>query len=407
MMITCRTPPIAAGIALWSLLALTGCGESRMPDHTQVPGVVVAHSPASSGVYLGSPALAVLPGGEYVVSLDYFGPKTEMNTNSIYRSSDQGSSWTKLTEITGQFWSSLFVLDSALYVMGTSRRYGSIVIRRSDDGGETWTAPTDASTGLVRADSMYHCAAVPVVRLGGRLWRAFERQTGEWPSGFQAFVLSAPLGADLLHAESWTATNSVSWGGWDPYKGWLEGNVVVTPGGTLVNILRVHDRVRGGKAAIMSISEDGTSLEFDPARGFIDFPGGCKKFTIRPDAASRRYWSLTNWVHPDDEGGDVERTRNTLTLISSPDLWRWNLRSLLLRSPDSRTTGFQYVDWLIEGEDLIAVSRTAHDDGLGGAHNSHDANYITFHRIEGFRLREDLEPTVRKPVQSRDLRPAP
>jgi len=389
-MITCRTPPIAAGLTLCALLALAGCGESRMPDHRQVPGVVIAHSPASSGVYLGSPAVAVLPGGEYVASLDYFGPETEMNTNSIYRSSDYGVSWKKLTKISGQFWSSLFVRDSALYVIGTNRRYGNIVIRRSDDGGETWTVATDASTGLLRGDSMYHCAPVPVVRHGGRLWRAFERQTGEWPSGFQAFVLSAPLGADLLHAESWTATNTVSWGGWEPYKGWLEGNVVVTPEGTLVNILRVHDPVRGGKAAIMTISEDGTSLEFDPERGFIDFPGGCKKFTIRHDAASSCYWSLTNWVHPDDEGGDVERTRNTQALISSRDLRSWSLRSLLLRSPDARTTGFQYVDWLIEGEDLIAVSRTAHDDGLGGAHNSHDANYITFHRIEGFRLREDL-----------------
>ena len=26
-----------------------------------------------------------------------------------------------------------------------------------------------------------------------------------------------------------------------------------------------------------------------------------------------------------------------------------------------------------------------YDDGLGGAHNAHDANYITFHRIYGFR----------------------
>jgi len=27
---------------------------------------------------------------------------------------------------------------------------------------------------------------------------------------------------------------------------------------------------------------------------------------------------------------------------------------------------FQYVDWLIEGKGLIAVSRTAYDDGMGG-----------------------------------------
>jgi hypothetical protein len=31
------------------------------------------------------------------------------------------------------------------------------------------------------------------------------------------------------------------------------------------------------------------------------------------------------------------------------------------------------------------LSRTAFDDGLGGAHNAHDANFLTFHRIENIR----------------------
>ena len=34
---------------------------------------------------------------------------------------------------------------------------------------------------------------------------------------------------------------------------------------------------------------------------------------------------------------------------------------------------------------LSTDSRTAYDDGLGGAHNAHDANYLTFHRIADFR----------------------
>jgi hypothetical protein len=47
--------------------------------------------------------------------------------------------------------------------------------------------------------------------------------------------------------------------------------------------------------------------------------------------------------------------------------------------------GFQYVDWLIDGDDIIAACRAAYDDGMGGAHNYHDANYLTFHRIANFR----------------------
>ena len=57
----------------------------------------------------------------------------------------------------------------------------------------------------------------------------------------------------------------------------------------------------------------------------------------------------------------------------------------MLYHPDVRGTAFQYVDFLFEGRDIIALSRTAYDDGLGGAHNCHDANYLTFHRLRDFR----------------------
>jgi hypothetical protein len=43
------------------------------------------------------------------------------------------------------------------------------------------------------------------------------------------------------------------------------------------------------KAAVNSISPDGTQTEFDPATGFIDFPGSAKKFTIRYDPQSGCY----------------------------------------------------------------------------------------------------------------------
>jgi hypothetical protein len=369
------------------LLALLtgGCSPEPVPDHSGVPGTLIAYSPASSGVYLGSPGIAVLPGGEYVASLDYFGPSTDMTTNAIYGSVDQGETWRKLTEVKGQFWSTLFFHKDALYLLGTSRRYGAVVIRRSTDGGETWTAPVDASSGVLIADSMYHCAPVPLLVYGGRLWKGFEKQTGEWPSGFRPFVLSAPADADLLDAGNWRVSQSIPWDDWQPYGGWLEGNVVQTPDGKLVDILRVHEMKRGGRAAMVQISDGGRRVSFDPESGFIDFPGGCKKFTIRHDPESNSYWSLTNWVHPDDEGGNAERTRNTVALISSKDLKEWSTRTVVLRSLDAEKTGFQYIDWLFEGEDIIAVSRTAFDDGLGGAHNQHDANYITFHRIEGFR----------------------
>jgi hypothetical protein len=61
------------------------------------------------------------------------------------------------------------------------------------------------------------------------------------------------------------------------------------------------------------------------------------------------------------------------------------VRCILLHHPDVASHGFQYVDWLFDGEDGIAACRTAFDDGQGSAHNAHDANFLTFHRFARFR----------------------
>jgi hypothetical protein len=57
----------------------------------------------------------------------------------------------------------------------------------------------------------------------------------------------------------------------------------------------------------------------------------------------------------------------------------------LLHHPDRVKHAFQYPDWVIEGDDMLVASRTAFDDGEGGAHRAHDANYLTFHRFKNFR----------------------
>lgn len=377
-----------------TLAAETTNPAAAAPRFDGVPGVIIDYSPASSRAYIGSPALAVLTNGDYVASHDFFGPGTSNNRTAVFGSPDRGRSWSKLTELEGQWWSSLFVHRGELYILGTSRECGNAVIRRSTDGGRTWTTPADANTGLLRGDGQYHCAPMPVIEHRGRLWRGMEHRVPPpgWGLSFHAGMLSAAVDADLLQATNWVNSNflpgNAAWLD-GKFNGWLEGNAVINRDGHVLDILRVDTPNFPEKAALVRISDDGQKAAFDPETDFIDFPGGAKKFSIRFDAASDRYWSLATVV-PDLVQQAQSKTkpaslRNTLALVNSSDLRHWTTRCILLHHPDTRQHGFQYVDWLFEGEDLIVACRTAFDDGVGGAHNHHDANFLTFHRIAHFR----------------------
>jgi hypothetical protein len=304
-----------------------------------------------------------------------------------------------VTHIANAFWSTLFIHRGSVYLLGTSQQYGSIVIRRSEDGGNTWTHPVDNLSGRLFAGGFYHdppnyhCAPVPVLVKNGRIYRAFEDCSPcIWPGGFQSTVISAPVDADLLDASSWTMSNKLrfdpewvpeSWGRLEA-PGWLEGNVIEAPDGSIVNILRFNSIPLVDKAAVVRVEDDGKAISFDPATGFIDFPGGMSKFTIRRDAATKQYVTLIN----NNTDPDFPNQRNVLSLYSSFDLMKWEHRLTLLEDDSEleyadsmQLTGFQYVDWHFDGDDIIYLSRTAYD----GAHNFHDANRVTFHVIRDYR----------------------
>ncbi|MFB2120305.1 exo-alpha-sialidase [Parapedobacter sp. 2B3] len=361
-------------------------------------GTVVAYQPAATKQYIGSPSLVILPNGHYVASHDLFGQASSewvQGRTRIYGSADKGLHWRFLTDIVGAFWSNLFVHGDALYLMGPDRHFGTVLIRKSVDGGSSWTSPTNEQDGLLLKGE-FHSAPVPMVVHGGRIWRAMETAHGpirEWGKRLAAMVMSAPVDADLLRADSWLCTQPLYF---DPtylaghFNGWLEGNVVVTPEGTICNILRVDDKsTLEEKVAMVDIDADGTRASFDPKTGFVPFPGGSKKFTVRYDPVSQRYWSLTNGIperlKPAYQGENSSLIRNTVMLVSSVDLQSWDTCREVIHHPDASRYGFQYVDWQFEGNDIIFVSRTAFEDGMGGPNRAHDANFLTFHRIEQFR----------------------
>lgn len=361
------------------------------PGVTCASGVgwsTVAQVPAAGRVYIGSPSIVVLPDGAWLASNDLFGPGCRNDTTWVHRSEDQGASWSRVAELRGQWWSTLFLHQGAPHLLGTTTEYGDAVIRRSLDGGRTWSVPADAGCGLLRR-GRFHGAPQPVLVHRGRLWRAMESfdPDGGWPRGFAAGMMSAPLDADLLRADSWTWSSFLPSQPWldGRCNGWLEGNAVADAAGGVRILLRV-DLPAGSPevAANVAVSDDGRELAFDPATGFIPFPGAAKKFCVRRDPAGAGWWSIATDPHvPGDcMPGAV---RNRLSLLWSGDLARWQVRATLLFHPDRHRHGFQYVDWQFLGDDLLAACRTAGEDGRGGAANFHDANLLTVHRIAGFR----------------------
>lgn len=357
------------------------------------PGVVINHIPQSTGKYIGSPSICILPNGDYVASHDEFGPKsTEFRSaiTHIFTSSDKGITWRKISTIDGQFWSNLFYHDNALYIMGTNKHHGNFIIRKSTDRGKTWTIPYDKTQGLI-LEGEYHTAPVPVLIHKGRIWRGVEYATAKstkWGERYSALMMSIPENADLLNAKNWIRSNHLPFDSTylnGHFHAWLEGNAVVTRDGEVANVLRVYTPdLKDEYCAILTVDKKGKKLNFD-RNSFFKMPGAAKKFTIRYDEETHKYWSLVNYIPDEYKNIRTDRARNTLALASSSDLKNWEIESILLRHQDPIYHGFQYIDWLFDGNDIIFVSRTAYDDDEGGAKSAHDANYLTFHKVESFK----------------------
>ena len=375
----------------------------------------VAFSDASTRIYLGSPSVARLDADTLVASHDYFGPNAPKkngqwnNSSAVHRSTDNGESWSHVTDFDGSFWPTVFEHDGDLYVIGENARYESIVIRKSTDGGLTWTEPADAQNGLLRQGTSgfddgpnYFSGNNNMLIADGKIYRSFsDRTTLTWADGYQTFVLWADLDSDLLDADSWHASSKVSFpdGVYETANnvvpGWQEGSVVEAPNGEVWNIMRVNvgEHEDRDTAAILKLSADGTTLTFDPDTGFVNLPGASAgNFVVRRDPKTGLYVTLVNNI----VNTEIRRQRNYLSLAVSEDLVNWELVDTLLEDDlglsaeeSAAQTGFQYVHWHFDGDDLIYIVRTAYD----GAHDYHDSNRITYHVLEDYESTLIPEPT--------------
>ena len=371
--------------------AALGEAPTRLFRPGSVPGVSVNYIHPddytfnTSGRSPASPSLLRLPQGRLLASHDIYWGQGGQNLTKVFYSDDEGRSWSYLSTVYPCFWGTLFLHRGQVYMLAVSTEYGQLQVFGSPDGGRTWTRPVRIFPGGSRQTGGPHKAPVPIVQHQGRLWTAVEY--GSWQTGGHAAgVVSVAEDSDLLSAQAWTVSAFTDY---DPqwpgtvcggHPSVLEGNMVVTPDGELVNVLRydTKDAVPDyGRAIILAV--DSSRPESAPVfRDVIDFPGNMSKFTIRFHPETQCYYALVNRVTT-----DWVSQRNVLSLVSSPDLVNWTIQRDLLNYEDNgwpedkHQVGFQYVDWLFHEDSIWALSRTA----LNGAYNYHNANHITFHKF--------------------------
>jgi len=365
-----------------------------------VPGTVVNYIHPEDYTFMpsgrspASPAMVRLPSGELIATHDVFWGGCAQNLSFAFASKDDGKTWAYRSRIDHCFWGTLFYHKEALYLIGHDGEYGDLLIFCSKDSAHSWSEPVKLMDGKHLGPGPQKTPQPPYL-YKGRLWMSIE--WGSWDiGGHSEATLSVDAEGDPMDPAAWKCTPFVpydeSWpGACNPSNGLLEGNIITAPDGQLKSLLRYQterSETRFGKAVLMDVHGAEEPMTFDRV---IDFPGNLSKFIIIFDEKTERYYSLVNRV----TRPDFPAQRNVLTLISSKDLIHWRIDRDIFNFEDNgwyeptEKVGFQYVCWFIEGEDILALSRTA----LNGAFNFHNANYLTFHRIKNFReagyFRED------------------
>lgn len=275
-------------------------------------------------------------------------------------------------------------------MLSCSTEYGDLLIGKSTDGGKTFSTPVcllRGSNGKNGNDGV-HKNPQNIMIYQNRIYNTLE--WGTWENRefcHAAMVMSCSVDDDLLVPENWHFSEPVkydsNWPGTvdGEARGTIEGTLCIAPNGKLYNVMRYNI----GKAVPayglvlayrVNTQDPDAPLEYSHA---IKMPCNNSKFMIKYDPVSRQYYSIVTRI---DCEARIAR-RNLLSLMRSTDMENWELVCDLLdkRDEDMEKVGFQYVDFEFEGADILYLCRTA----LNHAHNFHDANYSTFHRISDFR----------------------
>ena len=337
-----------------------------------------------SGRYLCSPSLVRHPDGFLLASMDLHEGDAPQNLTLVYRSDDDGETWSYLCELMPCFWGKLFIHRGELYMLACSTEYGDLLIGKSVDGGRSFSSPVCLLRGSngKKGNSGVHKNPQNIFRHNGRIYETLE--WGSWGNkefGHAAMVMSCDENDDLLDPRSWSFTEPRRFDRFSPELAELpktamtiEGSLTLSPDGRLLNIMRF---AKYGHAIAYEVDTEDHEAMLSFSH-LIEFPANFSKFMIKRDEISGDYYSVATRLYNRNPSA-----RNLLSLMRSADLEHWEVACDLIdyRDRDPKYYGFQYVDFEFEGDDIIFLCRTA----TCGAHSFHDSNYSTFHRIKNFR----------------------
>lgn len=435
-------------LCLQTCLALAvGTSLAKEPASRQITPlandyVVVFESPDPQSIYCYTPGITRLENGRLVATLD-LGGKTGRDKHGITKrgriltSDDQGRSWQPRGEFAFGH-ARPFLAGGILYVLGQS---GDLMVIRSEDNGETWSAESKLTDG-----QRWHQSACNVHYANDAIYLVMERRIpGRMKRGWEVSELAPVLmrakeSSDLTKRESWAFASELSFQDAIPYHntgapdldhfgvpfypsnypetfmaaprrasapiGWLETNVVQftdpnhlwhDPKGKTFHLWARAHTGGTGYAAIAKVTEneDGTmttSLETMPSGNkvlFLPCPGGQMRFHVLFDEKTRLYWLLSSQATdsmtradalPDDRYNLPNNERHRLQLHFSTNMVDWCFAGIVATG-NSPKEARHYASMVIDGENLHVLSRSSDQRGK----SAHDGNLITFHTVKDFR----------------------
>ena len=323
--------------------------------------------------------------------------RLDNKTLRFYRSRDGGSSWQRCGPALEFICGHLFMHDRELYYLGVGPARKGIWIASSEDQGESWSSP-----GKLVDGDFYVAGGSISIRDKILYWTVnAANEEGKFNAANSRMLsVAGDLAGDLLTPAAWRFSDYLLFPGMPSelrfnllcpqVPHFLEPNTILVNSRLKVLArVRIDDQATAHIAAVCDLRDDNgrLCLEF---KQYYPVPGAQNQFYITYDAPSRLHWMTANL--PVCTQGDFSfpkadslnyyckgNDRRFLWLFYGMDGLNWFPAGCIARG-EKPAQAFNYCSSIVDGDDLLVVSRTARD-----MQDQHNNDLVTFHRITNFR----------------------